>query len=192
MRLGFRRFYFADLDAITKNGNNFDLVRRLAKEYPIQVWLDAGLSGAEDIPLQDVSQISLVIGSETLEGLSRLPSICRQIGANRLVFSLDTKDGEVLTPDPSLKGSDPADLAAEVWAQGIKEMIVLDLRAVGSQAGINRELLRKLTKRNPGASLFPGGGLMQDDFAELKRMNIPGVLTATALYSKQIAALPEL
>jgi phosphoribosylformimino-5-aminoimidazole carboxamide ribotide isomerase len=190
--LGFRRFYFADLDAITQSGNNFDRVRKLVGDYPIQVWLDAGLSGAEEIPLQDVSEVSLVAGSETLAGLSRLPVICRKIGPSRLVFSLDTSNGEVLTPDPTLKGIDPVDLAAEVWARGIEEMIVLDLKAVGSRSGLNQEFLHKLTRRIPGARFFPGGGLTPDDISELKRMNIPGVLTATALYSKQIAALPEL
>ncbi len=104
VNLGFRRFYIADLDAITKSGNNFDLVRKLVGKYPIQVWLDAGLTGPEEIPLQDVSQVSLVAGSETLAGLDRLPGICRQIGASRLVFSLDTKNGEVLTADPPSKG----------------------------------------------------------------------------------------
>jgi phosphoribosylformimino-5-aminoimidazole carboxamide ribotide isomerase len=192
VRLGFRRFYIADLDAITKSGNNFDLVRKLVRDYPIQVWLDAGLAGPEEIPLQDVSQVSLVAGSETLAGLCCLPDICRQIGASRLVFSLDTKNGEVLTPDPALKGVDPVDLAAEVLAHGIREMIVLDLRAVGSRAGLNKGLLDKLTRRISGARFFPGGGLTPEDITGLKRMNIPGVLTATALYSQQIAALPEL
>ena len=80
VRLGFRRFYFADLDAITKSGDNFDLVRKFIREYPIQVWLDAGLTGQEEIPLQDVSQVSLVAGSETLAGLNYLPGICQRIG----------------------------------------------------------------------------------------------------------------
>ncbi len=71
-------------------------------------------------------------------------------------------------------------------------MIVLDLRAVGSRGGVNRGLLNKLTRKVPEARLFPGGGMTPEDITELKRMNIPGVLTATALYSKQIAALPEL
>lgn len=191
VRFGFRRFYFADLDAITNTRNNFDLVRELVEEYPIEVWLDAGLTDSERLPLQDLSRVSLIAGSETLAGLSHLPDICRRVGASRIVFSLDTRDGEVLTPDPALKGVDPVDLAAQVWDHGIREMILLDLKAVGTRTGLNKKLLNKLTGRLPEAHFFPGGGLTLTDIAELKRMNIPGVLTATALYSKQIAALPD-
>jgi phosphoribosylformimino-5-aminoimidazole carboxamide ribotide isomerase len=190
--LGFRHFYVADLDAITGEGHNFDLVRKLVEVYPIQVWLDAGLTGREEIPLRDVSQVSLVAGSETLTTLDCLPGICRQAGLSRLVFSLDTSSGEVLTPDPRLKGTDPAELAAEVLAYGIREIIVLDLKAVGRGAGFNRDLLCKLSGRIPGARLFPGGGLTAEDIAELKRMKLPGVLTATALYSQEIPAVPDL
>jgi uncharacterized protein related to proFAR isomerase len=71
-------------------------------------------------------------------------------------------------------------------------MIVLDLRAVGSGAGLNRVLLNKVLRRTSGARLFPGGGLTVTDINDLKQMNIPGILTATALYTKQIAAVPEL
>jgi phosphoribosylformimino-5-aminoimidazole carboxamide ribotide isomerase len=191
VRLGFRRFYIADLDAITHTRDNFDLVRKLVEEYPIEVWLDAGLTDAEKLPLQDLSRVSLIAGSETLADLSHLSDICRRIGVGRIVFSLDTRDGKVLTPDPALKGVDPVDLAAQVWAHGIREMILLDLRAVGTRAGLNKKLLNRLTDRIPEAHFFPGGGLTLADIAELKSMNIPGVLTATALYSKQIAAVPD-
>jgi uncharacterized protein related to proFAR isomerase len=109
-----------------------------------------------------------------------------------LVFSLDTRNGEVLTPELALKEGDPADLASEVLGYGIRDMIVLDLRAVGSRAGLNWDLLHKIRQRLPEARLFPGGGLTPDDISNLKKMSIPGVLTATALYSQQIAAVPEL
>jgi phosphoribosylformimino-5-aminoimidazole carboxamide ribotide isomerase len=190
--LGFRRVYIADLDAIGGQGHNFDLVRKLTSRYPIQVWLDAGLTGAEEVPLRDVAQVSLVAGSETLTGLDTLSALSRQTGPGRLVFSLDTRDGEVLTPNPALKGIDPADLATEVLAHGVNDMIVLDLRAVGRGAGLNRNLLNKLLRRTSGARLFPGGGLTVADIDDLKHLNIPGVLTATALYEQRIPPVPEL
>jgi phosphoribosylformimino-5-aminoimidazole carboxamide ribotide isomerase len=192
VRLGFRRIYMADLNAITKCGDNFGVVRDLVRRFAVEVWLDAGLSGAEKIPLREVPQISLIAGSETLVGLDSLSRICETVGIDRVIFSLDTKNGEVLTPDPSLKSAAPGDLAAEAFARGIQKMIVLDLKAVGSRAGLNKELLHCLVRRFPGKSIFPGGGLTAEDISELKRMNLPGVLTATALYARQIPALPEI
>lgn len=192
VRLGFNRVYIADLDAITKSGDNFDLVRRLVGMYPIEVWLDAGLSGPRDIPLLDVPQVTLIAGSETLAAISSLPEISRKVGASRIVFSLDTRNGEVLTPDSTLKDVDPVNLAAKVLTYRIRKMILLDLGAVGSRAGLNKVLLKNLTQQVPGAKFFPGGGMTAEDITELKRMNIPGALTATALYSQQIAAAPEL
>jgi uncharacterized protein related to proFAR isomerase len=91
-----------------------------------------------------------------------------------------------------LKGKDPADIAAKMFKAGIKELIVLDLKAVGSEGGLNKKLLQGLINKVPKARIFPGGGLTPQDIKELKEMKIPGVLTATALYSKQIKAKPEL
>ncbi len=190
--LGFRCFYIADLDAITGEGDNLGLVRELVDEYPVNVWLDAGLTGPERLPLLDVQRVSLITGSETLVRFGYLRDICSQAGQDRVIFSLDTRNGELLTADTVLTGADPGSVAAEVLAFGIKEIIVLDLKDVGSGGGLNKKLLGKLIHRVPGARFFPGGGLTRDNIVELKEMDIPGVLTATALYSGQIEAVPEL
>ncbi|MGI6406452.1 MAG: HisA/HisF-related TIM barrel protein [Syntrophaceticus sp.] len=192
VNLGFDRFYIADLDAITGDGNNYDIIQDLVEEYQVSVWLDAGLSSSGHLPLLALPQVSLVLGSETLARFDYLFDICQQTGKDRLIFSLDTKDGILLTPDPELKGKDPADIAAKMFKAGIKELIVLDLKAVGSEGGLNKKLLQGLINKVPKARIFPGGGLTPQDIKELKEMKIPGVLTATALYSKQIKAKPEL
>jgi phosphoribosylformimino-5-aminoimidazole carboxamide ribotide isomerase len=192
VNLGFRRLYIADLNAITQSGSNSELVRELVGSYPIEVWLDAGLRGATGLPLCDLSQVSLIAGSETVATLADLAAICDEVGAGRVIFSLDTNNGEVLTPDHALKGIAPVKLAAQACAQGIEKMIVLDLKAVGSRAGLNRDLLCDLVRNFPGKSIFPGGGFRDEDLEELKRIGVRGVLTATALYSKQIPVTPEI
>lgn len=192
VNLGFNKFYIADLDAIVGTGNNYDLIKDLVEEYQIKVWLDAGLSTPDRLPMLDLPQISLIIGSETLARFDYLLGICQKAGKERLIFSLDTKDGILLTPDPELKEKDPADIAAKVFKAGIKELIVLDLRAVGSEGGLNKELLQRLLNKVPEAHIFPGGGLTPQDIKELKEMKLPGVLSATALYSEQIKPSSEL
>jgi phosphoribosylformimino-5-aminoimidazole carboxamide ribotide isomerase len=192
VRLGFRRLYIADLDAITREGDNVALIRDLAERFPLEIWLDAGLTGEEEPPLLNVPNLTWVIGSETFVSIEMLAKWTRIYPPGKLIFSLDIRAGQVIAADSSIADANILETVLKVVDQGIEDIIVLDLKAVGTQSGLGIDRIVELQRRTPKARFFPGGGLSANDLTQLKKFQVAGALTATALYSGHIAAAPEL
>jgi phosphoribosylformimino-5-aminoimidazole carboxamide ribotide isomerase len=119
----------------------------------------------------------LVIGSEVQRDASAINALAEEEAADRIILSLDFKDGRFLGPDglreqPSL------------WPQRI---IAMTLSRVGSDTGPDFALLDQLRTKAPAKKLFAAGGVRGgEDLIELNRRGISGVLVASALHAGRI------
>jgi phosphoribosylformimino-5-aminoimidazole carboxamide ribotide isomerase len=184
--LGLHELYIADLNAI-QNGNpstHLDIIASLASRERIDIILDAGISTAQDARFWfDRSIHKIIVGSETLSCISAIQKLPATIGPSRLVFSLDTRAGKlisrcaefsVLLPTQALKLLDDA---------GWEEVVLLDLGKVGSGEGFDRATVRGMQTSFPHMKMLVGGGIANlEDLVELKSMGIAGVLAATSLH----------
>ena len=117
-------------------------------------------------------------------------TVVRATGAERTAFSLDLRDGQpILHPamQAAMPRPDPFELAARARAAGVGTIIVLDVGAVGSEAGPRHlDLLTRL-KRELGVRLLAGGGVRSgEDLARLGAAGADGALVASALHSGAI------
>ncbi len=175
----FSTIYIADLDAITGIGDSGPVIARLRRQFPdLRFWVDNGLADA--LACRNWLQQGygdLVIGSEAQRNASVLNDLAQEEAADRIVLSLDFKDGRFLGPDvlreqPSL------------WPQRI---IAMTLSRVGSDTGPDFELLDQLRTKAPAKKLFAAGGVRGgEDLIELNRRGISGVLVASALHAGRI------
>jgi phosphoribosylformimino-5-aminoimidazole carboxamide ribotide isomerase len=186
-RLGLDELYVADLDAIAGGAGHPDLLAALAREA--RAMIDAGTAEPAAVAaLLELGAARVVIGTETLLGVDALARIRAELPDAPLVLSLDLRAGRVLSPDPALAGSGPAEaLAHLVDAGGLSEAIVLDLARVGSGEGPDVALLRELHDRFPALELLAGGGVRHaEDLRALASAGAAGALVATALHSGAI------
>jgi phosphoribosylformimino-5-aminoimidazole carboxamide ribotide isomerase len=185
-KLGFSELYVADLDAILTNRPNLSIIKETAERTGLRLMVDAGVANldrAEELLRTGVSAI--VIGTETLSATSFVQEAICSFGKERVVVSLDTKNGELLAGFD--RGSpDPLDLLRGFQRVGLGQVILLDLARVGSNQGVNMPLLRKVLEEFR-AKVFVGGGVRDvADIVELQKMGVFGVLLATALHSGKI------
>src|SRR5215471_8181411 len=90
---GLMRLYVADLNAILRVQPNETIYRSLAREG-FELWLDAGLQYVETAERVLAAGASHVIaGLETWRSPAELARLCGQVGADRVVFSLDLVEG---------------------------------------------------------------------------------------------------
>jgi phosphoribosylformimino-5-aminoimidazole carboxamide ribotide isomerase len=184
-KVGFRTVYVADLDAIAGRGSHADLTGRIAQETGLRVMLDCGVRSSADLP-GGVAEV--VVGSETLRSLSDLRAMVRTAGRARLTFSLDLKQGQVLSPDERLARLPPLHALSEAVEAGVTRTILLDLSAVGSGAGPNLDLLGRACAVMPRVQLLAGGGVRDvHDLAELRAAGAYGALVATCLHTGAIS-----
>ncbi len=181
---GCKSLYIADLDAIQGQGDNLPVIRQLASNMDIDLWVDAGISGPEPIPsLIEAGARGIILGSETLKDLSQLKLICKSEFCKTLIFSLDMMGGRIISHALELKGKSPRQAMDLLVQFGIKRFILLSLDAVGTAKGPDLPLLSCAMEPFKNKFFIAGGGVKNP--AHLKALHGAGmdaVLVATALH----------
>jgi phosphoribosylformimino-5-aminoimidazole carboxamide ribotide isomerase len=186
-RFGLSALYVADLDAIDRRQPQHAQVRAVASAGA-PVWLDAGIDSIDDARGGLLCGASrLIVGLETLPSFHVLESIVQDAGRERVVFSLDLRDGRPIATTPELARHTPQDLAARAADAGVVAVIVLDLARVGSASGVDLEMLARIRDCVPSVGVYAGGGVRSiDDIEQLQRSGCEGALVASALLDGQI------
>jgi phosphoribosylformimino-5-aminoimidazole carboxamide ribotide isomerase len=189
-RLGVRELYAADLDAI-RGGQPQRILTAAVARLGAPLWLDAGVRTiAEARDARDSGAARVIVGLETLPSFGALAGICRAAGSERVAFSLDLRDGAPIGGDEVITaGASAHTLAARAVDAGVASVIVLDLARVGTGAGVDLALMRRVRAAAPHVALFAGGGVRgPDDLTRLADAGCDGALVATALHDGRIGA----
>ncbi|MCS6850571.1 MAG: HisA/HisF-related TIM barrel protein [Gemmataceae bacterium] len=187
---GLREMYVADLDAIAGAVPAWKTFAAL-QEAGFVLWVDAGVRAPPQArALFERGVEYVILGLETLAGPDVLRAVVAELGADRLVFSLDLRHGEPLGDRAAWKGADALGIADQATAAGIGRMIVLDLARVGLGAGPGtEELCRLLHERHPELMLVAGGGVRHaKDLRRLAKAGVRGALVASALHERRLVA----
>jgi len=186
-RLGVRELYVADLDAIegATSAMNAGLLRQIAA-LGAPVWIDAGVTtSAAANAVLEAGASAVIVGLETLTRLEALHEISQAIGSQRVVFSVDLRDGMPISlAGAEHSGWSAAEIGKSAAERGAGTIIVLDLARVGSGRGPDLESMTTMRRAVPEAALFAGGGVRSaEDVEVLRRAGCDGALVATALLS---------
>jgi phosphoribosylformimino-5-aminoimidazole carboxamide ribotide isomerase len=185
---GFAEIYVADLDAIAGAPPALTTYGALASRG-FRLWVDSGLRGVVAAePLLTAGIDKIVVGLETVAGPVALAEICHGIGTERVVFSLDLKEGLPLGDRRCWRRPDALSIATEAIAIGARQIIVLDLARVGGYGGTGTEdLCKRLTSEYPEVEIVAGGGIR--NITDLERLQACGVrvaLVASALHDGRL------
>ena len=175
-----RELYVADLDAIAGAEPAWEIFDSL-QELAVPLWVDAGV--------RDVSRLGVervVVGLESVPDPATLGRIVDELG-DRIVFSLDLREGRPLGAWPA---TEPFDIADEAIRRGVRRVLVLDLARVGVQGGPGTDALcARLVKAYPGVEVSAGGGIRdRADVERLGALGVAAVLVASALHDGRLAA----
>jgi phosphoribosylformimino-5-aminoimidazole carboxamide ribotide isomerase len=179
-------FYLADLDAIAGAPPAWALYEALQTQG-LHLWVDAGVhEPAQALALAAFGLDTVVLGLETVDGPEVVQAVCRQLGPERLLFSLDLKDGQPLGNLAAWQTSAARPIAGQAFAAGVRRLLVLDLVRVGGLAGTGTETLcQELALDYPYSELVAGGGVRRrEDLVRLKACGVQAVLIASALHDE--------
>jgi phosphoribosylformimino-5-aminoimidazole carboxamide ribotide isomerase len=197
VRLGLRRAYVADLDAIGTPEHraepNWDCYRAVM-EAGLELWVDAGMRDERDVErLANYSHGAkridgVIVGLETLRDAAMLRRCFEIAGPERFVFSLDLRRGELLAQSDAWRGFSPLECGLAARDAGVTRMIVLDVSAVGIGDGVpTLGLCRTLRARSQVLEIVSGGGVRGiDDLRALAEAGCDGALVASALHDGRI------
>jgi phosphoribosylformimino-5-aminoimidazole carboxamide ribotide isomerase len=184
-RFSLNELYIADLDGIVSGSPNFDCLRAL-HAAGFELMVDAGLRSAADAEQLLACGVSaLIVGLETDPAASLLRTMIERFGTDRLIFSLDLKGGRPLGRIDEAADASPRALCDRVVRVGFSRLIVLDLAAVGMEAGpATLDLCRAIRAAHPELELITGGGVRApDDLVKLSRAGADAALVASGLHN---------
>jgi phosphoribosylformimino-5-aminoimidazole carboxamide ribotide isomerase len=186
--LGLTGLYLADLDAIAGKPPAWP-VYDLLRGAGFSLWVDAGVRvQADALALVEASVETVVAGLETLTGPAELAALACLLG-DRLVFSLDLKDGQPLGQGEAWGSGSARDLADRAIAAGVRRLLLLDLARVGGGDGTGtEELCADLVRAHPEVEISAGGGVRGPaDLVRLRAAGVKAVLLASALHEGRLS-----
>ena len=187
-QLGLAEIYLADLDAIAGAPLSWKIYGEI-QTLGCRLWVDAGVRhGSEAVEFDRQGIQDIVIGLETVAGPDVLKTACHQLAPDRIIFSLDLKDGRPLGQVTNWIAPDAYAIATQAIDNGVRRLMILDLSRVGMGQGTGTETIcRKLADDYPHIEITAGGGVR--DAADLRRLadcGVTSVLVASALHDGQL------
>lgn len=180
--------YVADLDAIEGRQLNRCTIAEMVRTGVLLI-VDAGAASIEQVEsLLEIGVSKVVLASESFDDLTGLKAILHHVDPDSLIFSIDLKHGELRVQDPLWKNQSPLNLARFVIDQGIRQLIVLDLAAVGTGHGIlTLKLCCEIRKLSPDVQITSGGGVnSRQCITDAVRAGLDALLIASALHDGRL------
>jgi len=158
---------------------NFDTISRI--DVPKQV--GGGIRTYNDAKmLLDSGAERIIMSTAAVDDTSLIQRIISDFGDNRIVISLDIKDGLI-----AIRGwRETSDISIEDFLQrmrlvGIRTLIVTDISRDGMLAGVNTDAVSQFL--NKGFEIIVAGGVPSiDDIKQLRELGANGAIIGKALY----------
>ncbi|MCM2369741.1 HisA/HisF-related TIM barrel protein [Aporhodopirellula aestuarii] len=187
-RYSIRRFYLADIDALTGGEIQREVIAALlANCLPGERWMiDVGLNAnGIDKTLRWMSScatspraVDWIIASESAESTRMIERVSETLDPETLILGVDFRDGRFIGPNSDL------DQWLRIASQsGLRRAVVLDVATVGTDRGpAAAGLCRTLSQRYRGWQWISGGGCRSpQDVAAFLNAGCDGCLMASAL-----------
>ncbi len=179
---GYNQLYVADLDAITGNGSNLEIVKKINSIIPVM--LDAGITNRADFKTVCKNAEKIIVATETIESLEELDEIFSEFSQCSLILSVDIINGEILSKHLKLDFKDVIEMIERIKPS---EVIVLDVSGVGTSSGFNEQFIDDFT--NMDTSLTVGGGVTMENIEHLTELGVQNFLIGTAIHGGKFKQL---
>ena len=180
--------HLVDLDATLGIGSNLDMIKKILESVSIPVEVAGGLR--DESLVLEVAKLSerIVLGTLAFKNKSLLKSLLSELGAEKIVISVDHKDGEIVIngwqKDTGIKLI-PA--INEFIEMGFTEFLLTNVSRDGTMEGPDLEFLEQACNL-PKINIIASGGISNlDDVKDVNEKNVFGVILGKALYEKKIS-----
>jgi phosphoribosylformimino-5-aminoimidazole carboxamide ribotide isomerase len=185
--LGASWLHLVDLDAALGKGNNTLAIGEIAAELEVNLEVGGGIRSLETARTWLGVLERVVIGTAAIQTPELVDALISDYGADRIVVSIDAKDGLVAVKGwAEVSSVQATDLAAKVIKQGVTHVIYTDITRDGTLKGVNPDPVKAMRVAFPHV-LIGGGGVATDADLELyEKLGLEGAIVGRALYEGTI------
>ena len=187
---GSQRLHVVDLDgAIRGKPVHLEIISSIVKTLDIPVQVGGGirdLSSAE--AWIEVGVERVVIGTAAVRDPAMVQEVCRKHGSEKIVVSVDAKDGLVALQGWQESSSVTVlDLASQMAKLGVVRLLYTDISRDGALTGPDLVTNARLTSETDLAIQASGGVSSLEDLRRLLRTGVEGVIIGRALYTGAVS-----
>lgn len=173
--------YAADLNRIRGMDDNFSVIKDVSRYC--KTILSCGVRTVEDVSQGLLIADTVTIGTENAD-FDVIGQACGLIDPGKIDVNIDIMDNKILTNTRiSLV---PLEAVEKINEHPINDLIIIDLSRVGTESGINIDLLEDAVARSNHPIIFGGGVRDMDDLDLLRDIGIAGALVATGIHNRSI------
>ena len=181
---GAGKLHIIDLDAAFGNGNNHEVIAKIAKNVALPIQVGGGIRSfetAEKLFKTGISQV--ILGALAFSDSSAIGRIQEKFGAESVIVALDNKDGRIMVEGWKTATALTVKEALEKFTSlGVKTFLITSIAQDGMLSGPDFETLSKACKF-PNAKIVAAGGIGSiNDLVALKRVGVEGAVIGKALY----------
>jgi len=187
---GSQRLHVVDLDgAIRGKPVHLEIISSIVKTLDIPVQVGGGirdLSSAE--AWIEIGVARVVIGTAAVRDPDMVQEVCRKLGSEKIVVSVDAKDGLVALQGWQESSSVTVlDLASQMAKLGVVRLLYTDIARDGALTGPDLVTNARLTSETDLAIQASGGVSSLEDLRRLLRTGVEGVIIGRALYTGAVS-----
>ena len=187
---GSQRLHVVDLDgAIRGKPVHLEIISSIVKTLDIPVQVGGGirdLSSAE--AWIEIGVARVVIGTAAVRNPDMVQEVCRKLGSEKIVVSVDAKDGLVALQGWQERSSVTVlDLASQMAKLGVVRLLYTDIARDGALTGPDLVTNARLTSETDLAIQASGGVSSLEDLRRLLRTGVEGVIIGRALYTGAVS-----
>jgi phosphoribosylformimino-5-aminoimidazole carboxamide ribotide isomerase len=185
--LGANWLHLVDLDAALGKGNNTLAIGEIAADLGVNLEVGGGIRSLKTARTWLEVLERVVIGTAAIQNPEMVDALIADYGADRVVISIDAKDGLVAVKGwAEVSSVQATDLAAKVIKRGVTHVIYTDITRDGTLKGVNPEPVKAMREAFPHV-LIAGGGVATDADLELyETLGLEGAIVGRALYEGTI------
>ncbi|MDQ6840903.1 MAG: 1-(5-phosphoribosyl)-5-[(5-phosphoribosylamino)methylideneamino]imidazole-4-carboxamide isomerase [Actinomycetota bacterium] len=184
---GARALHLVDLDGARDGAPvNLEHMRRIAAEVDVPLQVGGGLRTIEDVRAAIAAGAARVIlGTAAYRDIDLLDAAVAELG-NRLIVSIDARGGHLALSGWTEQTEIPiAEVIERLGARGVRRFVYSSIERDGTLEGPDLEGAKQVAEVVRGTFIYSGGVSAIEHLralAELRQVNLTGVIVGTALY----------
>lgn len=189
--MGAQMLHVVDLDGARQGMPvNLEVVRGIIAHTGLPVQVGGGFRTPKDVESAlEAKAARVILGTAACSDPAMLRDLVRRFGEDRIVVSIDSNCGAVMTDGwVRASGIAPSELVERALNSGIQTVIYTDVSRDGTLAGVNVDSIAQLL--SAGANVIVAGGVSSiQDLRQLKGLEsqgVSGVIIGRALYTGAI------
>lgn len=177
--------HIVDLDAAFSNGNNSELVAKVAEAAKIPVQVAGGIRSLEKAEEMLGKASRIVIGTMAYSEQEAVKRLAKK-NPGRIVISIDQVGGNVMVKGwKELTGTKVTDAISQFSAMGIDEFLLTSIERDGTLQGPD---VRTLAEAAKSARIIASGGIAHlEDIVKVRSAGCSSVILGKAMYDGKVS-----